>query len=43
MRILDFEVPNFKFPKIKMKGIEDLPEVNVDYDDIEFMNLIFEN
>ena len=35
MRILDFEVPNFKFPKIKMKGIEDLPEVNVDYDDIE--------
>ena len=35
MRILDFEVPNFKFPKIKMKGIEDLPEVNVDYNDIE--------
>ena len=35
MRILDFEVPNFKFPKIKMKGIEDLPEVNVDYYDIE--------
>lgn len=35
MRILDFEVPNFKFPKIKMKGIEDLSEVNVDYDDIE--------
>ena len=22
MRILDFEVPNFKFPKIKMKGID---------------------
>ncbi len=35
MRILDFKVPDFKFPKIKMKGIEDLPEVNVDYDDLE--------
>lgn len=35
MSILDLKVPNFKFPKIKMKGIEDLPEVNVNYDDIE--------
>lgn len=35
MRILDFKVPDFKFPKIKMKGIENLPEVNVDYDDLE--------
>ena len=32
MRILDFKIPNFKFPKIKMKGIENLPEVQIYYD-----------
>lgn len=35
MSMLDFKVPNFKFPKMKMKGIENLPEVKVDYEDIE--------
>lgn len=35
MRILDFKVPDFKFPKIKMKGMEDLPEVNINLKDIE--------
>lgn len=35
MRILDFKVPNFKFPKIKMKGIENIPEVNINFNDIE--------
>ena len=35
MRILDFKIPNFKFPKIKMKGIENLPEVQINYDEIE--------
>lgn len=30
MRILkEFKIPDFKFPKIKMKGIEDIEEVNV--------------
>ena len=33
MRILkDFKLPNFKFPKIEMKGIENIDEVKVDYD-----------
>ena len=35
MRLTDIKVPNFKFPKIKMKGIEDLPEVNINFNDIE--------
>lgn len=36
MRILkDFKVPNFKFKKIKMKNVENLEEVNVDYDEIK--------
>lgn len=35
MRILDFKIPNFKFPKIKMKGIENLPEVQINYDEIQ--------
>lgn len=33
MRILkDFKMPNFKFPKIKMKEIENIEEVKVDYE-----------
>ena len=33
MRILkDFKMPNFKFPKIEMKGIENIEEVKVDYE-----------
>ena len=36
MRILkDFKVPNFKFPKIKMKNIENIEEVQVDYEKIK--------
>ncbi len=35
MRLTDIKIPNFKFPKIKMKGIEDLPEVNINFNDIE--------
>ena len=36
MRILkDFKIPNFKFPKMKMKNVEDIEEVNVDYDAIK--------
>ena len=27
MRLTDFKIPNFKFPKIRMKGIENIPEV----------------
>lgn len=32
MRILDFKVPNFKFPKFKMKEVSEIEEVNVDYE-----------
>ncbi len=36
MRILkDFKVPNFKFPKIKMKNIENIEEVQVDYEELK--------
>ena len=36
MRILkDFKVPNFKFPKFKMKGLSEIDEVNVDYEAIK--------
>ncbi len=36
MRILrEFKIPDFKFPKIKMKGIENIEEVNVDYEKIK--------
>lgn len=36
MRILkDFKVPNFKFPKIKMKNIENIEEVKVDYEKLK--------
>ena len=35
MRILkDFKIPDFKFPKLKMKNIENIDEVKVDYDAI---------
>ena len=36
MRILkDFKIPNFKFPKIKMKDIENIEEVKVNYEKIQ--------
>ena len=36
MRILkDFKVPNFKFDKIKMKDIENIEEVKVDYEKLQ--------
>lgn len=36
MRILkDFKVPNFKFPKFKMKEISEIDEVKVDYETIK--------
>ena len=36
MRILkDFKIPDFKFPKMKMEGMEDIQEMNVNYDEIE--------
>lgn len=36
MRILkDFKVPDFKFPKFKMKGLSEIDEVNVDYDKVK--------
>ena len=36
MRILkDFKIPDFKFPKFNMKGIDNIDEVKVDYDKIK--------
>lgn len=36
MRILkDFKVPNFKFTKIKMKDVENIEEVNIDYEKLK--------
>ena len=35
MRDIKIKIPNFKFPKIRMKGIENIPEVNIDYDKID--------
>ena len=36
MRILkDFKIPNFKFPKLKMKNVENIDEVNVDYEELK--------
>ena len=36
MRILrEFKIPDFKFPKIKMKGIENIEEVKVDYENLK--------
>ena len=32
MREIKIKIPDFKFPKLKMKGIENIPEVNIDYD-----------
>ena len=41
MRILnDFKVPNFKFPKLKMKDIENIEEVKVDYERIQKKQII---
>lgn len=34
----DFKVPNFKFPKMKMKGIEEIEEVKLDYEKMEKAN-----
>ncbi len=36
MRILkDIKMPNFKFPRFKMKNIENIEEVNVDYEELK--------
>ena len=35
MKLTDIKIPDFKFPKIKMKGIENIPEVNINFNDIE--------
>ena len=36
MRILkDFKIPDFKFPKFNMNGIDDIDEVKVDYEKIK--------
>ena len=35
MREIRIKIPDFKFPKLKMKGIENIPEVNIDYDKID--------
>ena len=35
MRILkDFKIPNFKFPKLKMKNVENIEEVKVNYEEL---------
>ena len=31
----DFKVPDFKFPKFKMKDISEIEEMNINYDEIE--------
>ena len=35
MRLIDIKIPDFKFPKIKLKGIENIPEVNVTEEELE--------
>ena len=36
MRILkDFKIPNLRFPKLKMKNVENIEEVNVDYEELK--------
>ena len=35
MRNINLKIPNFKFPKIKMKGIENIPEVKIDYNGLK--------
>ena len=43
MRILkDFKIPNFKFDKIKMKDIEKIEEVKVDYERLQKKQIIKE-
>ena len=43
MRILkDFKIPNFKFDKIKMKDIENIEEVKVDYERLQKKQIIKE-
>ena len=43
MRILrDFKIPNFKFDKIKMKDIENIEEVKVDYEKLQKKQIIEE-
>ena len=37
MGLRDFKVPNFKFPKLKMKDIENIEEVNVEIDPNKFL------
>ena len=32
----DFKVPDFKFPKFKMKDISEIEEMNINYDEIIF-------
>ena len=32
MKITNIKIPNFKFPKIKMKGMENIPEIKIDYE-----------
>ena len=32
MSLRDLKIPNFKFPKLKMKDIENIEEVNVEID-----------
>ena len=41
MRILnDFKIPNFKFKKIKMKDVENIEEVKVDYERLQKKQVI---
>lgn len=35
MRLTDIKIPNFKFPKIKMKGIENLQELKVNVEELD--------
>ena len=36
MRLLkDFKIPNFKFPKLKMKNVENIDEMKVDYEKLQ--------
>ena len=33
-RFIDIKIPDFKFPKIKMKGIENIPEVKINFEEL---------
>ena len=36
MRILkDFKIPNFKFPKFRLKELSEIDEMNIDYEQIK--------